>query len=97
MVATFDVSSNVLNRILDGRIAFAVDTKPYTQALTIASHTLFSLRAHLRFQARFGIDPGLIVETTRFTLSTGLVTPENAAAYRTLYSQNPSSGRPSRP
>lgn len=97
VVATFDVSPDVLNRILHGRIAFAIDTKPYTQALTIASNTLSSLRAHLRFQARFGIDPDLVVETTPFTISTGLVSRENAAAYQTRYSQNPSSGRPGRP
>ena len=97
VVATFDFTPDVLHSILAGDILFAISTKPHPQAQNIAANTLTALRGHLRFQERFGFDLDHVVEITALTMSTGVVTSDNAAAYITLFGRQSRPGQGGRP
>ena len=82
MIGTFDQNNDVLDALINGDIAFALDTSPFAQAWYTLSTMLNNQPAFRVIVEQIGVaNPQDILQTFDIQLSPRLITGENAAAF----------------
>ena len=82
MIGTFDQNNDVLESLIAGDMAFALDTSPFAQAWYTLSTMLNNQPAFHLIQTQIGVEnPQDILQTFDIQLGPRLISSENAAAF----------------